>query len=230
MRPLQKLNQSDFKMEIIEDLGTIYLHKNSKRKKRYAIFKCNNCLENFKTRTDRAKKEKSEVCISCSVSINIATHNKRGSVLYSRWSNIKARCLNKNNKTYENYGRRGISICDEWKNDFMSFYKWAINNGYSEDLTIDRIDNDGNYEPSNCRWADLNTQMQNTRLLKSTNKSGYRGVSWVKASKKWASVITHNRKRVSFGLFTDKVEAAKVRDQYILDNNLNHPLNFKPFI
>lgn len=83
--------------------------------------------------------------------------------LYGIWCHIKSRCLNPTNDSYFNYGGRGITVCDEWKNDFIAFYKWAISNGYSDNLSIDRIDKDGNYEPSNCRWADADTQIRNTR-------------------------------------------------------------------
>ena len=79
---------------------------------------------------------------------------------------MKRRCYNKNNKDYGRYGGRGIVMCDEWKNDFMSFYSWAINNGYRDDLTIDRINNDGIYEPDNCKWVTMKEQAQNRSTTK----------------------------------------------------------------
>ena len=87
------------------------------------------------------------------------------SSLYTSWQNMKGRCLNKNNPKYYRYGGRGISVCDEWL-DIMGFRKWALENGWKEGLTIDRIDNDGNYCPENCRWI---SHSENSRK-KSTTK------------------------------------------------------------
>lgn len=76
------------------------------------------------------------------------------------------RCYQQNRADYKYYGGRGITICDEWKKSFQTFYQWAINNGYSENLTLDRIDNDGNYDPNNCRWATATEQSRNRRCCK----------------------------------------------------------------
>ena len=93
-------------------------------------------------------------------------HNMSYSKLYKVWQGMKTRCYNKNFMYYCNYGARGITICNEWLNDFKSFYDWAINSGYKEGLTIDRINNDGNYEPSNCRWITRAEQNRNQRKTK----------------------------------------------------------------
>lgn len=102
------------------------------------------------------------------INLNQTKHNKENTRLYSVWVNIKTRCYNKNNKTYKYYGQRGISLCKEWKEDFMSFYNWAFANGYDENAkrgvcTIDRIDVNGNYEPKNCRWISIQEQQKNKR-------------------------------------------------------------------
>lgn len=96
-------------------------------------------------------------------------------LLYGVWKGIKSRCLNPKNPAYPHYGGRGIRICEEWTEDFGAFYKWCIDNGYNKGLSIDRIDNDGDYSPLNCRFADATMQARN----KSNNKSiDYKNQHW----------------------------------------------------
>ena len=83
--------------------------------------------------------------------------------LYEIWRNIKTRCYNKKYKRYYDYGGRGITLCDKWLNNFKTFYDWSIQNGYTDKLTIDRINNNGNYCPENCRWVTPKTNSANRR-------------------------------------------------------------------
>ena len=91
------------------------------------------------------------------------THGSSKTRLFHIWQNMKRRCYNPNYKFYNYYGGRGITICDEWLNNFSAFKQWSLQNGYTNKLTIDRINSNGNYEPSNCRWVSRKTQQNNTR-------------------------------------------------------------------
>lgn len=91
------------------------------------------------------------------------THGKSHTRLWYLWRHMKARCYCKTNPAFRRYGGRGITVCEEWQNDFQSFYDWAMANGYQDNLFIDRIDNDKGYSPDNCRWATQKQQIKNRR-------------------------------------------------------------------
>lgn len=116
-------------------------------------------------------------------------HGKRNTRLYKIWKGIKYRCANRN---YKYYGGRGITICYEWKDNFINFYEWAVNNGYDDTLSIDRIDVNGNYEPSNCRWATPEQQSRNRRYCKYFTYNNE-----TRCIREWCEILHLNYKTVS---------------------------------
>jgi hypothetical protein len=94
----------------------------------------------------------------------MTTHDKSNTRLFRIWSGMKSRCLNSNVKDYYRYGARGIQVCKEWECDFLEFYNWAINNGYSDKLSLDRKNNNEGYNPSNCKWSTILEQQNNTMV------------------------------------------------------------------
>lgn len=146
-----------------QKFGRLTVLKISRRDKHNTYWLCKCDCGNLKEAKSRDLRNSITQSCGCLHKEAITKHKKCDTRLYSIWTNMKTRCNNKNAECYKDYGARGIRVCDEWLNDFQVFYDWAIDNDYQENLTIDRIDFNSNYEPSNCRWVDRKTQNRNTR-------------------------------------------------------------------
>lgn len=183
---MSKKRREDLTGQKFNMLTALEFHKKNESRKTFWYCKCD-CGNIVSVRSDQLKSGNTKSC-GCwkrkTDAINARknhTHKMSGTPLYASWQRIKARCFNKNSPDYPDYGGRGITVCDEWKNDFEKYKEWALQNGYEKNLSIDRINNDGNYEPSNCRWADDTQQAYNRR---SNVFLEYKGVT--KNITKWA--------------------------------------------
>ena len=154
------------------------------------------------------------------------SHGYSNHPLYCVWSNMNNRCNKPEHDRFRDWGGRGITVCDEWKDDPSDFIQWAELNGWKKGLVLDRENNDEGYNPSNCRFIDPGLSARNQRFLSSANKSGYRGVHFNKRTNKWMARIESNCKVYSLGAHSDPIKAAKAYDAKARELNAGHPLNF----
>lgn len=147
-------------LTIIKEVEPYYYHGKLNSRNFQCQCDCGNITI---TSLNRLRQGKVKSC-GCLVGTTYAKHKElTNSRLYHIWASIKQRCYYPKAISYPNYGGRGVCMSSLWKDDFMSFYKWAIEHGYNDNLTIDRIDYNGNYEPSNCKWSTMKEQAQNKR-------------------------------------------------------------------
>lgn len=184
--------------------------KTNRAKRWRCVCDCGNCI------TTRGDGLRSGRTVSCGCYREeqrlkaVTKHGGHNTRLYTAWNNMLSRCVYKNAKNNKDYGGRGISVCEEWL-EFENFRDWAMANGYTDNLTIERKNVDGNYEPGNCTWVTAQEQMFNTRIPQD-NKSGHKGVIYSKKSHKWYAFIVINRRQISLGLYDLYEDAVKSRE------------------
>ena len=150
-------------MELIRFIGR-YPSKSGKSTSPHGLFKCSYCGKKVTKQLSNGNNAQSCGCMRyIIIAKKVTQHGGYKTTLFSRWSGIRTRCYNKKDHSYKYWGSRGIKMCKEWKNDFVAFRDWALLNGYKKDLQIDRINNDGDYTPENCRWVTSATNAQNRR-------------------------------------------------------------------
>ncbi len=194
------------------------LHKNRK-----ALFQCK-CGDVFEAVISQVKRGCTTSC-GCENRRKIAErftiHGLRNHPLYHKWNNMIQRCFNPNYKQYNDYGGRGITVCDEWGDDLQSYFDYVISlpNAMKPGLTIDRIRNNEGYKPGNLRWTTKHIQQANQRKYKN-NTSGFTGVQFDKINNKWVSRIRINYELISLGSHFTINQALKARNNYIIENDL----------
>lgn len=199
--PNPKLNQEFDQWTVIDE--TIVYNKQSRK----VLCKCScNRVEKLISVCDLYR-EKTKRCKKCTNHRppkyqSYVTNNRLNRI----WNNMIQRCMNNKNKDYKHYGDNGVIICDEWV-DYGKFEKWALENGYRDDLEIDRKDSEGNYEPDNCRWITHQQNVWNMPKRKNCS-SKYKGVHYNKQNSNWCASIAFNGKKINIGSFKTEVEAA----------------------
>lgn len=154
---------------------------------------------------------------SCGASERAKKHGESRTRLYQIWTDIKNRCYCESLPAFAYYGARGITVCDQWRNDYVAFREWALTTGYTTPLEIDRIDVNGNYEPGNCRWATRKQQMGNTRKRRDAVTSKFKGVSKHSQHGTWIAQMSDNGRTIYLGSFQRPLAAALRYDDVVYE-------------
>ena len=211
----------DFRLNLT---GNEEIIKRNGLSKKMAEAICNICDNKYWALLSNLKRRNRCVCLQCSSKSKSNYIDCKNRPLYSTWMLIKRRVDNTSNKKAGNdFHYDGINICEEWKS-FPVFEKWALDNGWVKGLSIDRIDNFGDYEPSNCRIANHSLQMSNRKLL-SRNPTGYIGIG-LSGRKNYPYLMSLAFEKVIYckKRFKTVKEALEVRNKLIIENNLPHPI------
>lgn len=183
-----------------------YYGKNKHKKKMYKCY-CNNCGNEKVLIGTEVKNGYTKSCGCLNREVNKSSKTKHGmskTLIYSKWKGMKKRCYSQSYQYYKDYGGRGIKVCDDWKDNFMKFYE-DMGDIPFEGAELDRIDNDDDYKPSNCRWVSHKENSNNRRKYK--NKTGYTGVTYKPKLNKYQAQLYKNKKFIYLGVY-DTPESA----------------------
>ena len=205
------------RLKVVEQIDD---HKMPSGKQSKYLCKCD-CGNEKKIQGRSLKSGNTRSC-GCLNTETITKHGLGNHQLYGVWNSMIQRCINPKATGYIHWGGRGIVVCEEWIGSFIRFYEWSLANGYKDGLDIDRINNDGNYEATNCRFVTRQENNLNKRI-QSNNTSGYTGVFYIENHGKWLSYVD-NQKRYRLGRYTTKKEALQVRNEFIIKMRFKHKI------
>jgi hypothetical protein len=221
--------------QILGDFGVIFIKElESVKDKRRAEFKCGRCGNVFITEIQQIKHNHTSSC-GCRRSALLidsnTTHGCTNSPLYFIWASIKYRCFNPTAKAYKDYGGRGIKVYEGWVDDPRPFIEYMKSVGWKEGLEVDRIDNDGNYEPNNLRVVTPCENLQNTRLLRSNNTLGFRGIAHHRDFNKnpYSARIVLDKTIYNLGSYQTPQQGAQAYDVAIILLKGLQPRNFSDY-
>lgn len=212
------------RMAIVKEIAPHIYPPDKKSRKMLCQCVCGNEVKVQLRSLNRGKTKSCGCFQKKQVSNLFAKHRLSRHPIYKAWVSIKDRCYNTNKPTFKYWGGRGITVCQQWLDDFKSFYDWAMANGYQEGLQIDRIDNDQGYSPDNCRFVTPRENSLNRRIP-SNNTSGYRWVSYRKSNNKWCAQVRVKDKNIHIGYYSTAEDAAIAYNEYVIENNLPNKLN-----
>ena len=204
--------------KFIADIGMHYPKEGSPKKYRYYLVECPECKDTFSTQARHFKNGNMKSCLECKYKIMDQSkfnlrHGLRRHPLYGVWCGMKSRCYNANKRSYVDYGARGITVCDEWLDDFRAFYDWSVGRGHVPGKQIDRIDGNKGYSPSNCRFVSPIVNINNVCRIRKNNTTGFSGVTFDSKGNKYvaqiSSTVGGKRKNTVIGRFETAEEASE---------------------
>lgn len=216
------MGKSVQKNQVYNNLKVLEYSHNDKYGRKVYKFECLLCGNYIFTKGTSVKNGYTKSC-GCISKNNAKTHGMHGTPLYKKWKGMKARTKSNDQVHKERYKDRGIVVCKRWEK-FENFYN-DMNESYVEGSELDRIDNDGNYEPSNCRWVTHKENSNNRSKYK--NKTGYTGIHYRENKNQYEANVCINRKPKHIGVYKNLKDAVIARKEFIINLNKEHGTNYK---